>query len=234
MKHTKEFDNPPLAHTRPMEEPQTRFTRAREKYEGRIGSAVVRAANWRMIAFATIGLATVLGGGLIYASAKPQAIPYYVEVDKTGAVGNITKASQDYTVKEESIQYFIGQTMRNLRSVPKDPVQYRKNGDEANHFITKKGSKKLEELMKDEHQADDIKAGRATDVEIIGISKVAGKNDIYQIRWKEKKYDKNELESEYTMTGFVTVLLAKPKKEENLVENPFGIYIDDISCSKER
>lgn len=234
MNHKQEFDQPPLPHTASADEPVNRFNEAQRKYEGYIGNAVVRAANWRLIAFAAIGLSMLLGGGLIYAASRPAAVPYFVEVDKTGAVGNIQRGKQDYRVSEKSIEYFVGQTVQKIRSVPKDAVQYRKSGDEAGYFITKNGAKKLEALMKEEHPLEDIKAGKATDVEIIGISKVAGKNNIYQVRWREKKFEENELKEDYTMSGFVTVVLAQPKEESNLAVNPFGIYIDDISWSKER
>lgn len=36
------------------------------------------------------------------------------------------------------------------------------------------------------------------------------------------------------MVAFVSVKLAQPKTEEQIRNNPFGIYIDDISWSKER
>jgi len=199
-----------------------------------MGAAVVRAANWRLMAFASITLSVFLGGGLIYASSRPAAVPYYVDVDKTGAAGNVTKASQDYVVQESSIEYFLGQTIMKLRMVPKDVVQYRHNGDDVKFFLTKSGEKKLGELMKDEHPLQDIKEGKATDVEIIGITKQTGKNLTYQVRWKEKVFDKVDLESEYTMTAFVTVKLSRPTTEDAIQHNPFGIYLDDISWSKER
>ena len=234
MKHKTEFDNPPLPHTRSMDEPATTFTEARRKYEGTMGAAVVRAANWRLIAFAAIGLSVFLGGGLIYASSQPAAVPYYVDVDATGAAIGVAKANQNYEVQEKSIEYFLGQTIIKTRMVPKDVVQYRRNGEEAKYFYTKNGEKKLSDLMKSESPLDDIKHQRATDVELIGITKETGKGDNYQIRWKEKVYNGQELESENTMTAFVSVKLSQPKTEKQIQHNPFGIYIDDISWSKER
>ena len=102
-------------------------------------------------------------------------------------------------MQESSIEYFLGQTIMKLRMVPKDVVQYRHNGDDVKFFLTKSGEKKLGELMKDEHPLQDIKEGKATDVEIIGITKQTGKNLTYQVRWKEKVFDKVDLEAEYTM-----------------------------------
>jgi type IV secretion system protein VirB5 len=171
---------------------------------------------------------------MIYLASHSTAEPYYIEVDKTGVVGNITKGTQNYDVKESSVEYFLGQTISKMRTVPRDQVQYRKNWDTALYFMTKSASKKLDELMKDEHPIEDIKKGLSTDVNIIGVSKMAGKNDVYQVRWQEKAYDKNELKKEVTMNATMTVVLSKPKQEENILENPFGIYIDDISWSKER
>ena len=234
MNQKTEFDKPPLPHTLPQYDPPNRFNDARRKYEGYIGNAVVRAANWRLIAFCAIGLSFLLGGGLIYAASRPDAVPYYIEVDKTGAVGNITKASQDYDVKDASIEYFIGKVIQDIRNVPKDAVQLRKNADEAGVFLTKTAGKQLNELMKHESPLEDIKKDKATDTEILGVSKVAGSNNIYQVRWEEKKYDKSELKDSYTMTGFVTIVLAEPKEADKLIVNPFGIYIDDISWSRER
>lgn len=234
MNHKTEFDAPPLPHTHPMDEPATTFTEARRRYEGTMGSAVVRAANWRLVAFAAIGLSVFLGGGLIYASSRPAAVPYYVDVDSTGAARNVVKASQNYEVQEKSIEYFLGQTILKTRMIPKDVVQYRRNGEDAKHFYTKNGEKKLSELMTSENPLEDIKNHRATDVELIGITKETGKGNTYQVRWKEKVYNEKELESECTMVAFVSVKLAQPKTEEQIRNNPFGIYIDDISWSKER
>lgn len=234
MKHKSEFDAPPLPHTRASMEPATRFTEARKRYEGTMGAAVVRAANWRLIAFAAMGLSVFLGCGLIYASSLPAAVPYYVTVDKTGAATNVSKADGSYEVKESSIEYFLGQTIMKLRMVPKDVVQYRRNGDEARYFITKDCQKKLESLMKGGSSVEDIKNGRVTDVELIGITKETGKGDSYLVRWKEKVFEGTSIVASYNMTAFCSVKLSQPTTEEAISHNPFGIYIDDISWSKER
>lgn len=70
---------------RPAEPADMPYQKARREWDARIGATVVQAANWRLVAFAQLGLLLVASVGMIVLGAQPKAVPHLVQVDKLGA-----------------------------------------------------------------------------------------------------------------------------------------------------
>jgi type IV secretion system protein TrbF len=58
----------------PSELLETPYLKARQEWDRRMGMTVVQARNWRLAAFAALGLILVSLFGLIYLGAQPKAL----------------------------------------------------------------------------------------------------------------------------------------------------------------
>lgn len=60
---------------KPEGELETRYRKARQEWDRRMGSAVVHARNWRLATLASLGLVLVALIGTIYLDAQPKLVP---------------------------------------------------------------------------------------------------------------------------------------------------------------
>ena len=65
-------------------QPATPYQSAAQVWDDRIGSARVRAKNWRLMAFGCLVLALLMAGGSVWRSAQSIVTPYVIEVDEAG------------------------------------------------------------------------------------------------------------------------------------------------------
>ncbi len=61
---------------------------ARQIWDGRIGSAVVQAKNWRLAFFTTLSLCGGMAAGWFWQSERGTVVPWVVQVDKLGNVAS--------------------------------------------------------------------------------------------------------------------------------------------------
>jgi type IV secretion system protein VirB5 len=60
---------------KPGAEVDTRYHRARQEWDRRMGTALAQAYNWRLAALLALGLVFVALLGTIYLGAQPKAVP---------------------------------------------------------------------------------------------------------------------------------------------------------------
>ena len=87
---------------------------------------------------------------------------YVVRVDNaTGQVeaGGELKAT-NYDPQEAEVRAFLVQFIRDTRTVPLDPVQYKTSWEHAQHFLTQEAANKLNAILQTDNPAS--KFGRAT------------------------------------------------------------------------
>lgn len=164
---------------------------------------------------------------------------YVVRVDNaTGQVetGGQLKAT-NYSPREAEITHFLGQFVMDTRGVPMDPVQYKNNWDKAQHFLTQEGGAKLAALYKQDNPT--AKLGKMTVQPVItSIQLQPGTKNVYQVRWTERDFSING-GSEVTpdkqkhYVALFTVIVDPPTKEQELLINPLGLKIKDMTFALE-
>lgn len=161
---------------------------------------------------------------------------YVVRVDN--ATGQVQAGGElkmtNYTPQEADIKYFLKTFIDDTRSIPLDPVQFRRNWDAAQAFMTPEAMNKLSELIAKDQPAQ--KLGKMTILpQIKSIQLQPGTKATYQVRWSEEVYtlsgNKNGKPVDYV--GLFTIKFDPPTKEETLMVNPVGFYITDLAISKE-
>lgn len=211
--------------------PTEQFSR---EWEGRIGDLAVRLYNARRINILLTCAVIVLAGGLTAQSFKSHVEPYVLEMDTTtGAVRNIGLiGSEKYVPKEENIKYFIGEFIKNARSMPLDSDVYEERRNATYNFLTDKSQGQMDAIIQGEKTRRDL-GKKAITVQMVSILPVEKSNNSYQVRWNEEEVSVGGAKTVVPMTGVFTVAIVSPDKLEKAMKNPLGIYFTDFSFSKD-
>jgi type IV secretion system protein VirB5 len=211
-------------------EPVTPYHKAAQVWDERIGSSRVQAKNWRMAAFASLGLSLVMAGGLVWQAGRSTITPYVVEVDHAGQVRTVGEASEAWNPSDAQIAFHLARFVTDVRSLPIDPVVVRQNWLEAYDFTTDRGAQALNDYAR----ADDpfAKVGR-TSVAVEVTSVVRASPESFQIRWIERTYADGALSATDRWTAITSIVLDRPRTADRLRKNPLGIYVNGLNWSRE-
>ena len=161
---------------------------------------------------------------------------YVVRVDN--ATGQVDTGGQlkstNYVPQQAEIKHFLSQFILDTRTVPLDPVLYKNNVDRAQHFLTQEASQKMIAMMKSDNPR--TKLGKMTIQPVIkSVQLQPGSKSTYQIRWAEDSFSLsgNISNKRINYVALCTVGIDPPSKEEELLINPLGLKIQDLSISIE-
>lgn len=162
---------------------------------------------------------------------------YVVRVnDATGQVeaGGELKAT-NYSPQEAELKHFLYQFILDTRTVPLDPVQFNLSHENAKYFLTPEAAKKMQEMTGKDSPVS--KLGHMTvQPEIKSIQLQPGSKNTYQVRWVEDEFGigGNSAGKKSTYVALFAIQIgAKTTKEEDLLKNPLGFKIYDLSINKE-
>lgn len=210
--------------------PVTPYQAAQQQWDERIGSARVQAKNWRLMAFGTLGLAFVMAGGLLWLSTRSIVTPYVVEVDTQGSVRAVGPAMEVYRPTDAQIDYHLSRFLRNVRSIPTDPIVLRDNWLEAYDYATDHGAAALNDYARIKDPFANV--GR-TSIAVEVTSVVRASDSSFQLRWIERSYLNGALNSTERWTAIVSIVLQPPKDVARIRKNPLGIYVESLDWSRE-
>lgn len=211
-------------------EPETPYSRAGQVWDERLGSARVQARNWRLVAFACLGLTGLSSVGLVWQAGRSSITPYVVEVDKLGQVHAVGAAVEAYKPTDAQIAYQLTQFVSNVRSLPLDPIVVRQNWLAAYDFTTDRGAAVLNDYARANDPFGQV-GKRTIAVEVTSV--VRASPDSFQIRWIERRYEQGALVATDRWTAILSIVLQPPTTEERLRKNPLGIYVNGLNWSRE-
>lgn len=211
------------------DDPETPYARARQEWDNRIGDARVQAQNWRIVAIFSLFIAAVLLIALLLSLSLHQTKVFVAEVSKEGRVVNVAPLEIAYHPTTAQEEYFIGNFIKLVREIPLDPVVAKKNWLTAYRFLTARGSEKLNIYLRQNNPAESL-GKQTTTVAITDINPVS--NSTYAVEWTENNVDLNGQSLEQKkFSGIFTIILKAPQTQEQILQNPLGIYITDLNIS---
>lgn len=215
---------------KPESEPETPYQRAKQEFDDFLGAARVQAANWRLIAFGELAVIVILLLGFIYLSSRSSVVPYIVEVNERGSVNMVGRAEKLYRPNDAATEYFLGQFVTQIRSIPTDAVIMRNNYLSSYNYLTPKGSNTLNAYAKEWDPFKQL-GKKAVSVEVSSAVKMS--ENSYQVNWYEQEFANNGAPStRRAYTGVFNLVFQTPKNEKILRTNPLGIFIDFFNISK--
>jgi len=211
-------------------EPETPYQKAGQVWDERIGSARAQARNWRLMAFGSLALALILGGGIIWQGTQSRVTPYVIEVDKSGEVRSIGPAGATYSPTDAQIAWYLARFVTNVRSVSTDPIIVRQNWLQAYDFTTDRGAAFLNDYARTNDPFATV-GTRSVSVQVTSV--VRASDSSFQVKWIEQTFEQQSLASTAHWTGMLTVVTQTPHTAEALRKNPLGIYVNALAWSQE-
>lgn len=209
---------------------ETPYQRAAQAWDDRIGSARVQAYHWRLAALGALALAAVTLGGLLFQMNRSTVTPYVVEVDREGGVHAVGPAAEHYQPRDADIAKQLSGFIRDVRSLPIDPIVLRQNWLEAYDYATDRAAATLNDYAR---ATDPFKNVGRKSIAIAIVSVVRASDTSFQIRWTERVYSNGALSDTQHWIAILSLVLKAPRDEAQLSKNPLGIFVNTIDWSQE-
>jgi len=211
-------------------EPETPYQKAAQVWDTRMGDAVVRARNWRLMAFGCLALALGLSGGVIWQAGQSTITPFVVEVDALGEVRTVGPAIDAYEPKDAQIAFHLARFIENVRSISIDPIVVRQNWLRAYDYATSQAANTLNEYARKNDPFSKV-GKRTVSVEVTSI--VRSSKSSFDVRWREQSFENGSLASTTRYSAVLAIVIQQPRTEEVLRKNPLGIYVHAINWSRD-
>ena len=210
--------------------PETPYQKAQQIVDNRMGSALVRAKNWRLAFFGQTVLCALLAGGFIWQGAQASITPYVIEVDDRGGVKAVGPAQNSFEPSDAQIANQLARFIKNVRSVSIDPVVLRDNWLDAYSYATDKAALTLNTYANENDPFIDI-GQRSVTVDVISIVRSSG--DSFEVRWRETNFRNGAQLGTQTFTASLTIITKPPTDAQTLHRNPLGLYVHGLNWSQD-
>ena len=138
---------------------ESRYMAARQIWDGRIGSAVVQARNWRLAFFTTAILCGGMAAGWFWQSERGTVVPWVVQVDKLGNVEAQGPATGSFRPTDPIIARDIANFIKDVRNISTDAAVVRADWLDAYKYLTDRGKLALNDYA--QHNDPFSKIGKA-------------------------------------------------------------------------
>lgn len=204
----------------------TPYQRAGQVWDDRMGLSLAHARNWRRMAFANLAIAAFLGAGWWMQAQQAVVKPFVVEVSQWGQTQRITAIGGRYEPTEAQVGHALAEWVRDVRGKSVDPVVIRQNWLSAYDLVTPKAGGFLNAWAQTHDPFAEV--GReAVNVEILNVVRRSGRT--YDLQWRETRFVNGQQASQARWRALITIKLQPPKTEAELLKNPLGIRIEDVS-----
>lgn len=204
----------------------TPYQRAGQVWDDRMGLSLAHARNWRRIAFANLALAGFLGAGWWVQADRAVVKPFVVEVSDWGETQRITAVGGRYEPTEAQVGHALAGWIRDVRSKSIDPIVIRQNWLRAYDLLGPRAASFLNAWA----QARDpfAEVGReAVNVEVLNVVRRTGRT--YDLQWRETRFVNGQQAGSERWRALITTGRQEPRTEAELMKNPLGLKIEDIS-----
>jgi type IV secretion system protein VirB5 len=191
-----------------------------------MGLSLAHARNWRRIAFANLALATFLGGGWWVQAQRATVKPFIVEVASWGQTEKITAIDGRYQPTDAQIGYALANWIRDVRAKSIDPIVLRQNWLRAYDLVTPKAATFLNAWAQQHDPFAEV--GReAVNVDVLNVVRRSSRT--FDLQWRETRYVNGQQAGQERWRALITTTLQPPKTEAELMKNPLGLKIEDVS-----
>ena len=215
------------------------YLAARRTWNDHLGSVVAQRQAWQVIGILSLLVALASVGGAISIGSQSKFIPYVVQVDALGqmlAAGPVEAADKaDPRIVRASVAEFVG----DARLVTPDVALQRKAVFRVYAKLAPNdpATAKMNEWLNGTEEASPFKRAAKEMVSVDIKSVLPQTPDTWQVDWVETSRDRQGTVKgpPVTLRALVTTYNADTTPqttEEQLRNNPLGIYVRDFSWSR--
>jgi type IV secretion system protein TrbF len=203
---------------------QSRYEYAMQAWEDRVGQGKRQLNNWRLCALISFFITLLLIVALVILSSERDPKVYVAQIGPKDQVQSVRLSGTPLLPTEVQKIYFISQFVKNIVSIPLDPVVLRSNWMNSYSMAVGKAQLALTDYVK--KNSPFTKVGEITQSVKIERYHSLGQNS-YELIWRQKTYnDMGKVMAIRRYSGVFTIEQAPVSNNlQQLLVNPFGLRI---------
>lgn len=209
------------------------YMAAQQEWNERYGSYIARAHTMTIIAVIALATAFLSVGGLLWVIGQGQVRPYVVELEN-GEVRSVAPANGIQTLSSTVVEKEIAEFVEDTRSVVSDASVGKKMINRAYAHLSRNTAAYQylnQYFQKDGHNPLLRAKDETVSIHVEDVLPLSKKS--YQVSWTETAFNRNgSLKGKTNMKGIMTVALKKPSDQAEIMKNPLGVYITDLSWTE--
>ena len=216
------------------------YLAARRSWNDHVGGVVASRQLWQVVALLSLLIALASVGGMVYIGGQSRFVPYVVEVDKLGQTMAVAPAQRAAPVDARIVHAAVASFVSDLRTVTPDVALQRKAVFRAYAMLSSAdaATAKANEWLNGTEDSSPFKRAARETVSTEIVSVIPQTPDTWQVDWVETVRDRQGVMKGQParMRALVTVYTvpATPQTtEEQVRNNPLGIYVRDFSWSRQ-
>jgi len=217
------------------------YLAARRTWNDHTASMVSSRNMWQLLGILSLMIALAGVGGIIYIGSQSRFVPYVVEVDKLGQALAVAPAQQAAAVDQRVVHAAVASFISDARLVTPDVALQRKAVFRLYSMLSANdpATAKANEWLNGTAESSPFARAVTETVSIEILSVIPQTPDTWQVDWMESVRDRQGImkDKPFRMRALVTVYTvpATPQTtEEQVRNNPLGIYVRDFSWSKQK
>ena len=208
------------------------YLQARDEFYDSIGYPLKAASYWRITALISLLLLGLSLCGNVIQASREKVVPYVVAVDKLGAAMAVKRADVASPTPTTVIQAELANIITNWRTVTADLDLQARMVDRLSSFVRGSAKGVLTEWFEKNNPVVRAKSGRLVSVNIKSVPLPVSQN-AWRIEWQETVRNHVGVTVEVTQyEATMTVLIQPPKTDAEILRNPGGVYITELSFGK--
>jgi type IV secretory pathway TrbF-like protein len=216
------------------------YLSARRTWNDHVGAQVAARQAWQAMGLLCLAIALVAVGGMVYFGSQSRFIPYVVEVDKLGQTIAVSAVTPARGVDPRIIHSAMANFIQHARIVTPDVALQRKAifGAYAMLVPADPATAKMNEYLNGREEANPFRRAEKETVSTEIISVIAQTPETWQVDWTETVRDRQGFMkvAPYRMRALVTMYVTEfshDTSEEQIRNNPLGIYVKDFAWAKQ-
>ncbi|HNP27195.1 MAG TPA: VirB8/TrbF family protein, partial [Nitrosomonas sp.] len=213
---------------------------ARRTWNDHMRSVQSSRNMWQLLAILCLLIALAGIGGIIYIGSQSKFIPYVVQVNKLGEAIAVSRADRAAVADQRVVHASLASFINDMRLVTPDVALQRKAVFRAYAMLNTNdaATPKANEWFNGTEASSPFKRAETQTVSVDIISVIPQSPETWQVDWLEKVYDRQGhlIEQPFKMRALIRVYHRPPTQsttEEQIRNNPLGIFIQDFSWSKQ-
>lgn len=216
------------------------YLSARRTWNDHIEAVNASRQSWQVIGILALLIALAGVGGMIHIGSQSRFVPYVVQVDKLGQAVAIAPAERAMAIDPRVVHASVASFISDARLVTPDIALQRKAVFRLYSMLSSNdpATAKTNEWLNGAEDSTPFKRAAKETVSTEVLSVLPQSPDTWQVDWMETLRDRQGIlkGQPFRMRALVTVysVPATPQTtEEQIRNNPLGIYVRDYSWSKQ-
>lgn len=233
-------DSEPMEGGRRQGENENPYLSARRTWNDHMRSVQASRNMWQMLALLCLMIALAGVGGVIAIGSQSKFIPYVVQVNKLGEAVAVSRADMAAVADQRVVHASVAAFINDLRMVTPDIALQRRAIFRVYAMLSTNdpATAKANEWFNGMEESSPFKRAETQTVNIEIISVIPQSPETWQADWLEKVYDRQGhlIGDPFKMRALLRVYnrpSTQSTTEEQIRNNPLGIYIQDFSWSKQ-